>query len=224
MDNLALLRERAELRGELDAAADQIVELQSKIAGDSARMPDTHCSQVADDAASREQQQALVPRLREELVQALRDNELLRQAIGKGAIREQQGVVGHRTVSSTQLASAARSGLSAQQRWEVQDMVRRQENVRKSQADAFEEQILTLKRERDNAQSRLADAESRLRPFSRQPHPALGECCIYAQVMRIFCAGADVALSAWTDSPRRLQTSRSSKRSAWRTIGKRLRI
>jgi predicted nucleic acid-binding Zn-ribbon protein len=179
MDNLALLRERAELRGELDAAADQIVELQSKISGDNSRMKDANSGQAHDEAASSEQQQVLVPRLREELVQALRDNELLRQAIGKGAIREPQGVVGHRTVSSTQLASAARSGLSAQQRWEVQDMVRRQENLRKSQADAFEEQIWTLKRERDHAQSRLDDAESRLRPLSRQRRlaPLSGYLC-----------------------------------------------
>ena len=153
-----LMRERAELRSELDSTADQIGQLQTTIANN------THMDAVhLYHPTSREQPQTQsLSKLREDLVQALRDNELLRQAIGKGISSDLQSGVGHRTVSSTQLASAARPGLSAQQRWEVQDMVRRQENLRRSQTDAFEEQIKTLKRDRQEAEQKLTLAESRL--------------------------------------------------------------
>ena len=161
-----LMRERAELRIELDSAADQIGQLQTTIANH------THTDGVhVYHPTSREQPQTQpLSKLREDLVQALRDNELLRQAIGKGISSDLHSGVGHRTVSSTQLASAARPRLSAQQRWEVQDMVRRQENLRRSQADAFQEQIKTLKRDREEAEQKLTLAESRLE--CRVPPPA----------------------------------------------------
>ena len=99
-----------------------------------------------------------VRNLQSELMEALRDNEVLRQAIASG-----HGVsdIGHRTVSSTQLASASRSTLSAHQRREVADMVRRQENLRKAQACAFEKQIETLQQERIQAEQELAQTQDR---------------------------------------------------------------
>ena len=45
-------------------------------------------------------------------------------------------------------------------------MVRRQEILRRSQADAFEEQIKTLKREREEAQHKLQEAEAGQTYFS----------------------------------------------------------
>lgn len=167
MDTLSLMRERAELRNRLDSAADQIGQLQASIAKDS-RVDDDLWRDTFDPTPwsgahehGEQPETQIVSELREELVQALRDNDLLRQAIGKSNSKDLQSVVGHRTVSSTQLASATRPALSAQQRWEVQDMVRRQEILRRSQADAFEEQIKTLKREREEAQHKLQEAEGR---------------------------------------------------------------
>ena len=95
------------------------------------------------------------------VLEALRENDLLRQAISSGSTEAQSPRLGHRTVSSTQLASAARSTLTGQQRREIADVIRRQETLRKTQADSYEEQLRSLARERDAETQKLLDAEKR---------------------------------------------------------------
>jgi len=84
-----------------------------------------------------------------ELERALRENALLVEAIGNEGAR---GLgLGHRTVSSTQLASSQATALTAHQRSEVAELIRRQERLRRHLADSHEEQLRALTAERDQA-------------------------------------------------------------------------
>ena len=89
------------------------------------------------------------PSVQVELERALRENALLVAAIGKEGAT---GLgLGHRTVSSTQLASSQAAVLTAHQRSEVADLVRRQERLRRHLASSYEEQLRTVTTERDQA-------------------------------------------------------------------------
>ena len=155
--------ERAELRGVLGATQDRIKSLQATIADDSRlqHLVDRGTPwRSADPTKEIDESSVKMLKLQTELVETLRDNELLRQAIrSTPALPDPQ--LGHRTVSSTQLASSARSSLSVQQRREVADMVRRQENLKKTQMESYETQIQALQRGRDQAERKLAEAEQR---------------------------------------------------------------
>ena len=59
--------------------------------------------------------------------------------------------LGHRTVSSTQLASSQATALTALQRSEVIELVRRQEELRRKMANSYEEQLRAVTAERDQA-------------------------------------------------------------------------
>lgn len=84
-----------------------------------------------------------------ELERALRENERkLVQSIGD---RANGLALGHRTVSSTQLASSQATALTAQQRSEVIELVRRQEELRRKMANSYEEQLRAVTAERDQA-------------------------------------------------------------------------
>jgi hypothetical protein len=164
MESEGLARERAELRGKLAAHEEQIRELQSTVALDARR------EQIADGGASRRpgrlegaqyERDNRGAQLQAELVDVLRENELLRLALGSGPTETQSPRLGHRTVSSTQLASASSSSLTVQQRRDVAAMVRRQENLRKAQTESLQEQLRTLEQERDLAIHKLSDAEQR---------------------------------------------------------------
>ena len=214
-DDLALVRERSELRGRLAADQDQIRALQKALDEDSRRqeLVDGDLAALAlahRHLADREHgvdgnrpmkgERAQIAKLQADLMQALRDNELLRQAISSshGAVE-----IGHRTVTSTQLASAAsssRSSLTAQQRKEVADMVRRQENLRKSQAECFEQQVLKLQHERGQAEVRAAEAENRFAEASSNLK-ALEQ--VRAQEKREF----EIELRLWDDE-RQILTDR----------------
>jgi hypothetical protein len=164
MESEGLAREHAELRGKLAAHQEQIRELQSTVALDARR------EQFADGASRRAgrlegaqyERDNRGAQLQAELVDVLRENELLRLALGSGPTETQSPRLGHRTVSSTQLASASSSSLSVQQRRDVAAMVRRQENLRKAQTESLQEQLRTLEQERDLAIHKLSDAEQRL--------------------------------------------------------------
>lgn len=167
MDHLQ--RERAELRGVLGATQDRINSLHASISNDSLlqqlidrdtflRVLSTSSRSAAPTSEQDERSDVRISQLEAELVETLRDNELLRQTIGNTpALLDPQ--LGHRTVSSTQLASSSRSTLSVQQRREVADMVRRQENLKKTQMESYETQIQALQRERDQAERKLAEAQ-----------------------------------------------------------------
>jgi len=167
-DNLA--RKRAELRGKLGATQDQIKALQSTIdeearcqSFDLTLQPDS-LSDVAGALGRGRgaEEKARSVQLQLELVAALRDNALLRQAIVSGDLPPSASPrLGHRTVSSTQLASSSRSTLSVQQRREVAELVRRQENLRQAQTQELEEQLKRIESERLEAEQKLVEAESR---------------------------------------------------------------
>ncbi len=163
MESDGLARERAELRGKLAAHQEQIRELQSTVAQDARR------EQIADGGASSHQEgeqyerDDRVAQLQAELVEVLRENELLRLALGNGPTETQSPRLGHRTVSSTQLASASSSSLTVQQRRDVAAMIRRQENLRKAQTESLQEQLRTLEQERDLAIHTRSDVERRSR-------------------------------------------------------------
>ena len=83
-----------------------------------------------------------------ELERALRENERkLVEAIGKDMAKGL--ALGHRTVSSTQLASFQATALTAHQRSEVIELVRRQEELRRNMAQSYEEQLRALTADRD---------------------------------------------------------------------------
>jgi len=178
MDSAALARERAELRGRLAATHEQIHELQGSLAADARRQQLAGSSGRPRAGGGSERGGGggddRVAQLQAELVEALRDNELLRLALGSGPAEPQSPRVGHRTVSSTQLASASSSALTVQQRREVAVMVRRQENLRKAQAESFQEQVLLRERERDAAIHKLSDAEHRSAPVFAAAAAAAG--------------------------------------------------
>jgi len=167
-DNLA--RERAELRGKLGATQDQIKALQSTIDEEARRQscdltlqPDG-LSDVAGAIRRGHgaEEKARSVQLQLELVAALRDNALLRQAIFSGDLPPSASPrLGHRTVSSTQLASSSRSTLSLQQRREVAELVRRQENLRQVQTQELKEQLKRIESERCEAEQKLVEAQSR---------------------------------------------------------------
>ena len=121
MESEGLAREHAELRGKLAAHQEQIRELQSTVALDARR------EQFADGASRRAgrlegaqyERDNRGAQLQAELVDVLRENELLRLALGSGPTETHSPRLGHRTVSSTQLASASSSSLSVQQRRDV---------------------------------------------------------------------------------------------------------
>ena len=168
MNGFELVDGRAELRGKLAATQDQIKTLQTSLVEDAHRQQllDCNVQLVGSDATPVADER--VQKLQAELVQVLRDNELLRQIIGSGPAEISAGPsprLGHRTVSSTQLASASRSSLTLQQRREVADMVRRQENLRNVQADKFKQQLQTLEMERDLANQQRIAAEQRCEAF-----------------------------------------------------------
>ncbi len=174
MDSATLARERAELRGRLAATHEQIHELQVSLAADARRQQLAGCAGLPLEGGESERGggEGRVAQLQAELVEALRDNELLRLALGSGPAESQSPRVGHRTVSSTQLASASSSALTVQQRREVAVMVRRQENLRKAQAESFQEQIRAREQERDAALHKLSDAEHRSAPCLLQQQPS----------------------------------------------------
>jgi len=72
------------------------------------------------------------------LEQARRDAALLSAVIGKDGV-PMHFPAGHRTVSSTQLAQA--TSLTASQKMEVAEMVRRQENLRQQTINDYEQQL-----------------------------------------------------------------------------------
>jgi len=97
-----------------------------------------------------------VEELENRLDDALRDNALLSALVAK----ETHGVapgVGHRTVSSTQLAHTP--SLTARQRHEVIEMVRRQTALRLTLEADFDEKIRGLQAERDEAVAEVARIE-----------------------------------------------------------------
>lgn len=93
--------------------------------------------------------------LKAKLAQALRENAMLSEVIGKDT-RLVRAAVGHRTVSSTQLASTF---LTGQQKMEVAEMVRRQENLRQQTIDSYEQQIMALGTECERAVAEVERAE-----------------------------------------------------------------
>jgi hypothetical protein len=207
-------RERAILRGKLDTTQEQIRSLQLTIAEDS------RLQQILDHESlggqvpgkSRDERDLRITQLQVQLVETLRDNELLRQVIASGS-EVASPRLGHRTVSSTQLASASKSTLSSQQRRDVAEMLRRQENLRRSQVDSFEKQIQALERERDEAHHQLVEAQTRLADaisdLTRLEHvrlqdnrAAATECQLWEQERQLLKARIDeLAEQLGTESP-----------------------